>query len=164
MICAVVLVEEAGWRWAADAAVAIVVRRKMKCIGWWEGARIGHAVKDYQNRRTIKMICLRKEMGMVHKSATQQHRPPLILHSHPAHHNHQQSRPPRIHTNTTSCSLAPYERRVIELLRNSKDKRARKLAKKRVRFVIQHIGCYANLLIYHDSSVLSVVRRERWMR
>jgi large subunit ribosomal protein L36e len=28
--------------------------------------------------------------------------------------------------------LAPYERRVIELLRNSKDKRARKLAKKRV--------------------------------
>lgn len=30
--------------------------------------------------------------------------------------------------------LAPYERRVIELLRNSKDKRARKLAKKRVSF------------------------------
>lgn len=30
-------------------------------------------------------------------------------------------------------SLAPYEKRVIELLRNSKDKRARKLAKKRVR-------------------------------
>jgi len=29
-------------------------------------------------------------------------------------------------------SLAPYERRIIELLRNSKDKRARKLAKKRV--------------------------------
>lgn len=29
-------------------------------------------------------------------------------------------------------SLAPYERRVIELLRNSRDKRARKLAKKRV--------------------------------
>lgn len=28
--------------------------------------------------------------------------------------------------------LAPYERRVTELLRNSKDKRARKLAKKRV--------------------------------
>ncbi|KAK9458077.1 ribosomal protein L36e [Dipodascopsis uninucleata] len=28
--------------------------------------------------------------------------------------------------------LAPYERRVIELLRNSKDKRARKLAKKRL--------------------------------
>ncbi|KAJ6445636.1 60S ribosomal protein L36 [Purpureocillium lavendulum] len=31
-----------------------------------------------------------------------------------------------------SFSLAPYERRVIELLRNSKDKRARKLAKKRL--------------------------------
>lgn len=30
------------------------------------------------------------------------------------------------------ASLAPYERRVIELLRNSRDKRARKLAKKRV--------------------------------
>lgn len=29
-------------------------------------------------------------------------------------------------------SLAPYERRIIELLRNSKDKRARKLAKKKV--------------------------------
>jgi large subunit ribosomal protein L36e len=28
--------------------------------------------------------------------------------------------------------LAPYEKRVIELLRNSKDKRARRLAKKRV--------------------------------
>ena len=33
----------------------------------------------------------------------------------------------------TFTRLAPYERRVIELLRNSKDKRARKLAKKRVR-------------------------------
>jgi len=33
---------------------------------------------------------------------------------------------------TALPSLAPYERRVIELLRNSKDKRARKLAKKRV--------------------------------
>lgn len=32
----------------------------------------------------------------------------------------------------SSSSLAPYERRVIELLRNSKDKRARKLAKKRL--------------------------------
>jgi len=31
-----------------------------------------------------------------------------------------------------SNSLAPYERRVIELIRNSKDKRARKLAKKRL--------------------------------
>lgn len=35
------------------------------------------------------------------------------------------------------AGLAPYERRVIELLRNSKDKRARKLAKKRVcRFLL----------------------------
>ena len=33
---------------------------------------------------------------------------------------------------TSICRLAPYERRVVELLRNSKDKRARKLAKKRV--------------------------------
>ena len=31
------------------------------------------------------------------------------------------------------CGFAPYERRVMELLKNSKDKRARKLAKKRVR-------------------------------
>ncbi len=30
------------------------------------------------------------------------------------------------------AGLAPYERRIIELLRNSKDKRARKLAKRRV--------------------------------
>jgi hypothetical protein len=36
-------------------------------------------------------------------------------------------------THFSPLSLAPYERRVIELLRNSKDKRARKLAKKRVR-------------------------------
>jgi hypothetical protein len=35
----------------------------------------------------------------------------------------------------TVFSLAPYERRIIELLRNSKDKRARKLAKKKVRMV-----------------------------
>lgn len=34
------------------------------------------------------------------------------------------------------AGLAPYERRVIELLRNSKDKRARKLAKKRVRLSV----------------------------
>ena len=33
---------------------------------------------------------------------------------------------------TFLSSLAPYERRVIELLRNSKDKRARKLAKRRL--------------------------------
>ncbi|KAI6389502.1 60S ribosomal protein L36, variant 2 [Pyricularia oryzae] len=34
--------------------------------------------------------------------------------------------------NPLHFSLAPYERRVIELLRNGKDKRARKLAKKRL--------------------------------
>lgn len=37
-----------------------------------------------------------------------------------------------VETNTSLNSLAPYERRIIELLRNSKDKRARKLAKKKV--------------------------------
>lgn len=40
--------------------------------------------------------------------------------------------------NQIPFSLAPYERRVIELLRNSKDKRARKLAKKRVRRTAAH--------------------------
>lgn len=34
---------------------------------------------------------------------------------------------------SAAFSLAPYERRVVELLRNGKDKRARKLAKKKVR-------------------------------
>lgn len=38
----------------------------------------------------------------------------------------------RVWANGWMDRLAPYERRVIELLRNSKDKRARKLAKKRV--------------------------------
>ncbi|OTA92147.1 hypothetical protein M434DRAFT_12649 [Hypoxylon sp. CO27-5] len=38
----------------------------------------------------------------------------------------------RMLTFASHFSLAPYERRVIELLRNSKDKRARKLAKKRL--------------------------------
>jgi hypothetical protein len=37
------------------------------------------------------------------------------------------------------AGLAPYERRVIELLRNSKDKRARKLAKKRVSLALLKI-------------------------
>jgi large subunit ribosomal protein L36e len=32
------------------------------------------------------------------------------------------------------AGFAPYERRIMELIKNSKDKRARKLAKKRVRF------------------------------
>jgi hypothetical protein len=40
--------------------------------------------------------------------------------------------PPKNYANSR-YSLAPYEKRVIELLRNSKDKRARRLAKKRVR-------------------------------
>ncbi len=44
--------------------------------------------------------------------------------------------------------LAPYERRVIELLRNSKDKRARKLAKKRV--------CLFYTLLY--TTLLEMVR------
>lgn len=45
--------------------------------------------------------------------------------------------------------LAPYERRVIELLRNSKDKRARKLAKKRVRIpYISHITIVSVLHIF----------------
>ncbi|KAI9749379.1 MAG: 60S ribosomal protein L36 [Lichina confinis] len=39
--------------------------------------------------------------------------------------------------------LAPYERRVVELLRNSKDKRARKLAKKRYPWRIrQQLGTF----------------------
>jgi large subunit ribosomal protein L36e len=45
------------------------------------------------------------------------------------------------------AGLAPYERRVIELLRNSKDKRARKLAKKRVRFPIRVVW----MSLYHSS-------------
>ena len=36
--------------------------------------------------------------------------------------------------------LAPYERRIIELLRNAQDKRARKLAKKRVRLPFMEEG------------------------
>ena len=36
--------------------------------------------------------------------------------------------------------LAPYERRIIELLRNTQDKRARKLAKKRVRSLLYWLG------------------------
>lgn len=39
------------------------------------------------------------------------------------------------------AGFAPYERRVMELLKNSKDKRARRLAKKRVSF------CYTVVLL-----------------
>lgn len=42
------------------------------------------------------------------------------------------------------AGLAPYERRVVELLRNSQDKRARKLAKKRVRFFTTSTLCCNN--------------------
>lgn len=54
-------------------------------------------------------------------------------------------------------SLAPYERRVIELLRNSKDKRARKLAKKRVRSPLSSLHPISipyipsNPLVFHSS-------------
>ena len=44
--------------------------------------------------------------------------------------------------------LAPYERRVTELLRNSKDKRARKLAKKRVSFLILSLGVFLYCLAW----------------
>jgi len=37
------------------------------------------------------------------------------------------------------AGFAPYEKRVMELLKNSKDKRARKLAKKRVSHKHTHI-------------------------
>ncbi|KAH8830946.1 ribosomal protein L36e [Flagelloscypha sp. PMI_526] len=37
------------------------------------------------------------------------------------------------------AGFSPYERRVLELLRNSKDKKARKLTKKRVRLVFLRI-------------------------
>ena len=49
--------------------------------------------------------------------------------------------------------LAPYERRVIELLRNSKDKRARKLAKKRVRHSL------TSDLLFYDLAYVG----ERWL-
>ena len=46
--------------------------------------------------------------------------------------------------------LAPYERRVIELLRNSKDKRARKLAKKRVsQMDVNRLDCGTNCEARH---------------
>jgi len=66
------------------------------------------------------------EFGLPYTTSSSSSRVLMSPH-HPVLHPHQ----PRL-THSFS-SLAPYERRVIELLRNSKDKRARKLAKKRVR-------------------------------
>lgn len=63
-------------------------------------------------------------------------------------------------------SLAPYERRVIELLRNSKDKRARKLAKKRVcAFSIRagHAQPKLTRILPRKSSVPLAVPRRRSM-
>lgn len=54
--------------------------------------------------------------------------------------------------------LAPYEKRVIELIRNGSDKRARKLAKKRVRSPGKWIQ---RRILTTTSSVLSAVLRER---
>ena len=46
------------------------------------------------------------------------------------------------------AGFAPYERRVLELLRNSKDKRARKLTKKRVRIRCTLIFILLSLTTY----------------
>lgn len=56
--------------------------------------------------------------------------------------------------NLTLHSLAPYERRIIELLRNSKDKRARKLAKKK-------LGTFgrAKAKVEHMNNVIAESRR-----
>ncbi|KAH7072790.1 ribosomal protein L36e-domain-containing protein [Paraphoma chrysanthemicola] len=64
------------------------------------------------------------------------------------------------------AGLAPYEKRVIELLRNSKDKRARRLAKKRVCFLLlQHaMWHYHEHSLTHNSSAPSAVRRGRLTR
>jgi hypothetical protein len=75
-------------------------------------------------------------------------------------------RPPGEQSLTVYHRLAPYEKRVIELLRNSKDKRARRLAKKRVRL----LSPSARMQPRHDhtltphSSVPSAVRRGRLRR
>jgi len=61
-------------------------------------------------------------------------------------------------------SLAPYERRVIELLRNSKDKRARKLAKKRVRLFCPTHVLFPEYSLLFFSSVPSAVPRPRSRR
>lgn len=58
------------------------------------------------------------------------------------------------------CRLAPYERRVIELLRNSKDKRARKLAKKRVCF--RSCPCYDAPLTIAIARYFRTCQGEGW--
>lgn len=51
------------------------------------------------------------------------------------------------------AGVAPYERRVMELLRNSKDKRARKLTKKRVSTQLSRFmaRAHVSLLARHSS-------------
>ena len=72
----------------------------------------------------------------------------------------------KIETNIIpNLRLAPYERRVIELLRNSKDKRARKLAKNRVCTLgptRTSLGCSSDIPT-HSSAPLAAPR-ERWTR
>ena len=58
--------------------------------------------------------------------------------------------------------FAPYEKRVMELLKNSKDKRARRLAKKRVCLSVSHsVKLFALIGLLWCSSVLLVVPRRR---
>jgi len=56
--------------------------------------------------------------------------------------------------------FAPYERRVVELLRNNQDKRARRLAKRRVWL---NYFCAIIILKMDDSLELSSEQRERLM-
>lgn len=68
----------------------------------------------------------------------------------------QQAEQPEKLTILPRSRLAPYERRVIELLRNSKDKRARKLAKKRVRplsFLFVPVHCIRSRLHIGDGDL-----------
>lgn len=60
------------------------------------------------------------------------------------------------------AGLAPYERRVIELLRNSKDKRARKMAKKRVRFSLPpHTSCFSGLAEQKEEKEKEILQRSQ---